>query len=121
MVCRNCGTQPPGVAAFCSECGTPTGNSPAFRPPEGPAGQPRPALTPSESARDLTDGYFGADDDGAAVAAWVTSMPFLKNSILFKQLAVVVGVPWYGICVLLFWIGSADDNRLGAVSASLIR
>jgi len=92
MFCQKCEKQLPDAAAFCPECGTPTGNAPAFPPP-----------AQDEAPVDLTDGYFGTDDNGAPVAAWVTSMPFFKNRVVVKQLAWFFGTPLCLCWAILIW------------------
>ena len=126
MFCGNCGKRLPDAAAFCPECGTPTGNAPAFAPPANPADQPAPVPPAhNDPACDLTEGYFGTNDSGAVVAAWVTSISFFKNSVLNRQLAMLLGSPlalcWAALfCQAFFWEPSHGQVRIGVIVLSII-
>jgi len=98
----------PDVAAFCPECGTPTRNALAFPPPANPVDQPYPAPPAGSDPEhdpeiDLMEGYFGPDKDGALAAAWITSMPFFKNSVMVKYLWWFLGLPVCLCWAVLVW------------------
>lgn len=105
MRCQNCGAGLPETAKFCASCGTKVEAQPAGAPAAGSAG-----------AGDT------AGPDLPGKMSWSISLPIFKNTVVLKQLALAIGIP-FAVVAMILVVASGDGvyalYGLGLIGALL--
>ena len=91
--------------------------------PQPLAGEPPPQDGPPEAQ--LAEGFFGVDENGDPVAAWVTGFPFLANRVFLRQTWWLLGFPlalcWAALAYhALFREPPAGQVTVGVIVLSVI-